>query len=202
MERRNILLAGGACGALALVAALIGARGGDLEQLEAAPVVAGEVRPTQAPAARNGRGVLAAPAFEALPDEHQPDAIDGAMADVEGWFDEAWPEARGAWLGTDCSDPPCLIGVRFEPPEPARYGEIATAWREELERRLGWRPYGVLTAEDGDGVQHVWMFGMPEELLGIEHADRQQALVESAGQRFSRLVERAGIDPADPVRNE
>ena len=196
----SLALAGGTAGLLLLFAST---RGDEPEHTpENAVTSSRHDAPARPPAAprRGERGGRAS--FEELTSSHQPDAIRTALGGVDDWLTETWPEANGAWLGTDCSAPPCLIGVRFEPPEPDLHGAIATSWRDELEARLGWRPWGVLTADDGGGVQYAWMFGMPDELLGGDAIDQRLALVASAGERFDRLMEREGIDPADPASAE
>jgi hypothetical protein len=202
MQRRTLAGLVGA-GAVGLLAATILIDGGEPDAAPATThaIAAGETagRSEAQPGepARPGEEAPPITRFVDLPSEHRPDSIQSALEGAEGWLAETWPDVPGAWLGTECSVPPCLIGLRFEPMEAGQDGEIATAWREELTRRLGWRPYGVLSVDDGSGVQYAWMFGVPEELQTVEQAERQQALVGSAAERFDSLMGRLGIDPSE-----
>jgi hypothetical protein len=134
--------------------------------------------------------------FADLPSEHRPDTIRARMEGADAWLDDAFPGVRGAYVGVDCSAPPCLLGLRFEPGdlgEPGADGKIAISWREELTERLGWQPWGVLTVDDA-GVQHVWMYGLPDSLETPEGAADKALMVSSAAERFETRMARIGVE--------
>jgi len=140
---------------------------------------------------------------EQLPEAYQPATVKAAVGDFGDWLATRYPGADAKFLGTDCSTPPCMIGLSFSDKGFSGaadlrgfYGDV----RSELERRAGWPMAAVHADQDSNGRQYLWMYGIPGE-SGVELA---QDLRDNAEQRHAARMDplRAPTEPAIPGKGE
>ncbi|MCO4773225.1 MAG: hypothetical protein KDA24_24540 [Deltaproteobacteria bacterium] len=175
-------------GALSLVALAAGGflvwSSGEGDPPEAAPSIVTEpVRPRSTPKESPRARRVAAPdlddeeepsaeparelSFEEFPDDHKPEVVQEALAGMDDWMREAWPDLPFEWTPPDCDSPPCIFSLAvamdsFESEEAA--SEVWRSARDESVRRLGYSLWGIQVDEGTDDRYHFWYFAMPDAL--------------------------------------
>jgi hypothetical protein len=101
---------------------------------------------------------------------HQPKPVIAKLDKLDDWLRSTFAKAEPTLLGVDCGAMPCLIAVRFR--SQALSGEeqraLLAGVLTEVERRVGFAMAGVHSDRDLDGLDYLWMYGLPSDLAATE----------------------------------
>lgn len=137
-----------------------------------------------------------------LPPAHRAAAVRSSLAGFGDWLAASFPKAQPAFLGADCSSPPCMIGIRFDGAglSPAEVRALLGGARREIERRAGIAMTVIHSDQDASGRDHLWMYGLPAELAS---EPREQLRAAAESRHSSRMDPvRAPIEPHVPGMGE
>jgi hypothetical protein len=128
---------------------------------------------------------------------HQPHATDAELDDFGAWLTSTFPRAEPAFLGVDCTAPPCLIGVQFLTKDlsSSEIGVLMRGVRTEVERRLGFAMAVVHSDQDREGRDYLWMYGLPADVSD----EQRHALRSSAEARYSARMAPLRPPPVTPL---
>jgi len=134
-------------------------------------------------------GANGSPDFSDLPLRHQPEAIVEAAMGLNEWMAQHQGVLDSIVSGIDCDEPPCIIECRFDESAASSEGDEdavqagfvqdATTW---LQEETGIPSFNTTLIEDPDGVKHLWVWAVPEEL------DPQGELSSALGTRVRNLL--------------
>jgi hypothetical protein len=142
--------------------------------------------------------------WESLPESHRADQFEASLETLSDWIGELGPEYNAQLLGTDCSAPPCLVGMAFDGTsfgdDHTAKAQFQTGFSDELQRLRGQRPSMTMVTATPDGTTAVWMYELPQ---GGDSDASHDDLNESARVRHHQWMAawssaRAGRAPSSP----
>ncbi|HNH46385.1 MAG TPA: hypothetical protein PKY30_05080 [Myxococcota bacterium] len=155
----------------------------------------GAEAPGLLPAAGGSRPTVD-PSFQAFPKDYQPEQVQRALEGLPSWADSQYSGLQIEILGVDCSQAPCLVGMRFRVgDDPAQVWRVQAAAKAEVERRLGYSLGTVHLDEDPEKRQYLWMYGLPEEILLDPALGPQQSAAAEDRYALKMLGLKPAIEP-------
>lgn len=123
---------------------------------------------------------------------HQGETVQANLAGLAEWLAATYPAAEPAFLGADCTSPPCLIAVRFTGKRLTheQVRALLAGVPEEVGRRTGIAMSVIHADEDNAGRDYLWMYGLPAELTN----DERETMRQSAEARYALRM--------DPLREQ
>ena len=128
--------------------------------------------------------------WDLLPESGRADAFEASLETLSDWAAEIEPEYDAQLLGTDCSAPPCLVGMSFDgtsfEEDHVAKAAFQREFSDELTRLRGTAPAMTIVTSTPNGTTAVWQYELPQGMEDQEgvHAD----LNESASLRHQQWV--------------